>query len=273
VAVDNFTDAFAKLKRANEHMQTLGTLLPKEGFVPPTRTEYRPDEGLLVWVVEDGADLPSEIPLVLGDIVHNLRSSLDHAWWTLASRKLGRAPNEQEAPRLQFPIRKPNGGFDHNSRVKEVGPKAAAIARDAQPPAQWSPHELGTEFDYTPHPLGALRYLSNIDKHRQLHVAFHTMSSVDVSEPPFTVLSDCIIDPVHQANGTHVYLPGIDFQLSAGTDLVGLRVVPKGPQPSAHWPYVVNATVAIEPRWKVRPLVGSMFDDVAGVVASFSQLL
>lgn len=266
----DFKDAFAKLKRANEHMQTLGTLLPKEGFVPPTRTEYRPDEGLLVWVVEDGTDLPSEIPLVLGDIVHNLRSSLDHAWWTLASRELDRVPTEDEARFIQFPIRKPNRGFDHHSNVKWVGPKAAAIARNAQPPETWDPH---TALDYTPHPLGALRYLSNIDKHRQLHVTFHTMASVDVGEPPFTVLSDCIIDPVHQAEGTHVYLPGIDFQLSAGTDLVGLRVVPKGPRPSAHWPYVVNATVAIEPRWKVRPLVGSMFDGVAGVMACFSQLL
>lgn len=261
-------DAFAKLKRANEHMQSLRKILPTQSFALPTRTEYRPDEKMVVWVVDESADLSPQIPLILGDFVQNLRAGLDHAWWTLASRKLHRTPTEDEAPSIQFIIRKPGGGFDHGTNVRWVGGRAAAIARNAQPPATWDPATTETEV----HPLGALRYLSNVDKHRQLHVTFNTMESVDVRAPVEWSLTDCHLDPEHVAAGTQAYTPPVDPRLEVGSVLLGLRVVTTGPAPDAVLPFTAMATVGIEPGWKLRPLVGAMFDKVARIVADFADL-
>ena len=156
--------AFAKLARAEEHMNILYELVQEWGREKPytvpyednpekTQRSYRlrmeraPD--LLYW----GA--------YIGDVVHNLRSALDHIAWQCAGGH-GIAPDDTE-----FPIFLDEGKFRNASRpgglhkirgIKD--PVHRALIEAAQPHAPGN----GMENDY----LWILHEFDREDKHRVL---------------------------------------------------------------------------------------------------------
>ena len=99
--------------------------------------------------------------LVIGDIVHNLRSALDHLFWQLYCAHHGVPQDEWEAIKVQFPI--------------DDKPKTFAKRRkdrfDKIPDRQWTiiaraqPYE-GPDMDTVA--IKMIRDLSNRDKHRVL---------------------------------------------------------------------------------------------------------
>ena len=94
--------------------------------------------------------------LLIGDCVHNLRSSLDHLVWQLAG---GRGNTKTE-----FPIARDSKWYESNAPKKfpHVGPDARKIIKSFQP-CYRRPND--PEGD----PLWVLNDLANIDKHRLLH--------------------------------------------------------------------------------------------------------
>lgn len=113
--------------------------------------------------------------LVIGDIVQNLRSALDHLVYELAAAHTNLLTDKEERD-SQFPIigdesLKGDTGngpvvWKKNAlprQLKCISPSAQSIIEGLQP------YQLGTSFRN--HPLWRLVELSNIDKHRMLHVS------------------------------------------------------------------------------------------------------
>lgn len=100
------------------------------------------------------------LSLVLGDIVHNLRSILDHLAWVLVLVS-GNNPSDTH-PRTQFPLytdRLTDKGTLRDVTIHPgINDQARAIVEWAQPYTR--------SDDPTRHPLSILNELSNIDKHR-----------------------------------------------------------------------------------------------------------
>jgi hypothetical protein len=115
---------------------------------------------------------PLRLGVILGDVVHNLRSSLDHLMWQVTLLD-GGTPNRS----TQFPIASkseeqfeamadtqiPGLNEEHRAFVKKVQPY------DAEP-------EAGRV-----HLVGALADLSNTDKHRVLNTASSFMATEDIA--------------------------------------------------------------------------------------------
>lgn len=103
---------------------------------------------------------PNTFGPVLGDVVHNLRSSLDHIAWNLALLNLEEATQEPY-PFTAFPIIVEDGlsGTTKFDRLtQDVLPDAIPIIRDLQP------YHRGNDANL--HELAILDALWNSDKHR-----------------------------------------------------------------------------------------------------------
>jgi hypothetical protein len=165
-----------KIKQAHQHLQQLCN----------EATKWFQAEGNSSHIIEPDPDRPGyfllkatvgDIPaapfsLIIGDVVQNLRNGLDHLAYALASTFTKPLPDKL-ARASQFPI---VGDQDRNGKtgcgtrlfkdqslcIRGVDPKAQAILEGLQP------YKLGANF--RTHPLWTLQNLSNIDKHRLLHV-------------------------------------------------------------------------------------------------------
>lgn len=140
------------------------------------RIEADPDNpaGSLLKVSAD--DIPvAPCSLVIGDIVQNIRSSLDHMAYALATAYTNPFPQEF-ARKSQFPIfgdETEKGVPGHGSSmfrdnalptmIKCIDPRAQTFIEGVQP------YQMGANF--RDHPLWKLSHLVNTDKHRILHLS------------------------------------------------------------------------------------------------------
>jgi hypothetical protein len=116
--------------------------------------------------------LPDEVrkppwhwPLMIGDIVHSFRSSLNYLTWELAHLELRRRGKTRKPSRsTQFPIvRDPNRWTEvAAARLADVGDREQAIIEGFQP------YNAEDPADIDDHPLTWLNRLSNRDKHQTL---------------------------------------------------------------------------------------------------------
>jgi len=67
--------ALAKVERARSHLREIEGAL--HGYAG-TRSELHSAEGVLKFVIRVDQPLPADLPLMVGDCLHNLRSALDH---------------------------------------------------------------------------------------------------------------------------------------------------------------------------------------------------
>src|SRR5580704_15309143 len=94
-------DARAKLERARLHIADLNSqktsfLEAKPYGVTP---EYYTEKDMTVYFLDRFTPVPTSLPLIIGDAVHNLRSALDIAAWTAY-----RADNTDEGRHIYYPI-------------------------------------------------------------------------------------------------------------------------------------------------------------------------
>ncbi len=109
-----------------------------------------------VWTYTGATAIPpGEYAVRVGEIVHNLRSSLDHVVWQLVIGN-GQEPGSRNA----YPICATAGEYDERrqSRLHGVHQGAQEIIRRNEP---WWPSDHGFE-------LWSLHRMSNEDKHRHL---------------------------------------------------------------------------------------------------------
>jgi len=172
----------AKADRAKHHIDDLAAkvqefLAGSFGVVPEQGN--RPGE--TIYRVQMSKPIPIHFSTMIGDVLHNLRSALDCAACEMARRTIGRDLTEQEEHACEFPIRsKPSElrkFFQHCMRADLYGPQERQAIRAVQParlhdyltetgqiPAHKRTEEVAYDF------LTVLNRLSNIDKHRRLHV-------------------------------------------------------------------------------------------------------
>lgn len=121
------------------------------------------------WRVRPGS-VPESAPaaLLLGDIIQNWRSALDHQLWAITPEAV---KTSDQARGVQFPLHEKKR--DHRGWVKKwgdhYGPKVLEVVEAVQPY-----HAPTDQLDA----LAALKTLSNTDKHRMLNVV--NLVSVDI---------------------------------------------------------------------------------------------
>lgn len=127
----------------------------------------------------------------IGEVAHNLRSALDHLVWQLVILTTGRPP--ALPTKNQFPIFDSKEGF--NSRgvdqfLRCVRQDAVDLIRSEQP------YFTGEKRDS---PLWHLQELSNVDKHRTIHVVGALIQGYRFNMPP--TLEPCTIVDLEKISG------------------------------------------------------------------------
>lgn len=163
-----------KLRRAHEQLVALeelfGSFIERQEQVFTTEFERHEGKatGDCVFRISRIAEPPAVWGVLIGEAVHNLRSSLDHLAWALAHRPWRKT---------QFPMfMRAEDAWSREalSMVKGIPAKYVALMERAQPyNAKGPPVE---------HVLAVLNHLSNHDKHRLLHT---TILSIDTAAPEF----------------------------------------------------------------------------------------
>jgi hypothetical protein len=128
--------------------------------------------------------IPPRFSVIMGDALHNLRSSLDCAASEIGrryvDRTLGRALTEREEHDCEFPIygnpAELQGFFNSRNRPNLYGPQEREAICSVQPGwgyddqiRQGRTLAYGRDEEVNYHPLTLLNRLSNIDKHRRLN--------------------------------------------------------------------------------------------------------
>ena len=112
--------------------------------------------------VESVEDLPVEWSLIAGDVLTNLRASLDHLAYDLVGR--GATPHRRDEVRTQFPISRRKVDFKGyiKGRMPGIRPEHWTIIEGYQP------YKWGGARNR--HPFALLDTLVNGDKHKQLQL-------------------------------------------------------------------------------------------------------
>lgn len=164
-----FESAFLKVKRANHHVSDLRSSfnahIQRHTYI--LRPELNPN-GVLETYVEFSEGLPSDIPVITGDAVHNLRSALDHATWEL----IGLDGGKQNS----------NTSFPSSMRVTNQIEYEALCKRIETPRSDTK--EFFMSFAAYPGGRGdvfhRLHELNRIDKHRGLTLVARSTSIDDL---------------------------------------------------------------------------------------------
>lgn len=169
MAHPDLESARLKRDRAREHIENLKTEQERWGKAHPQpftwvlKEDVRPDRivGVIDWVDEP----PGYMSTVVGDIVQNLRSSLDHIAWQLVQHGTRVALKPREQQQVQFPIYSTLDEFNANRerRIPGVLGVHESIVR------RYQPYERGAALAAN-HPFAVLEGLSNTDKHRNIHL-------------------------------------------------------------------------------------------------------
>lgn len=213
----------AKADRALEHLEALHAL--SKGFEEPEKHEvsvkFEAEARCYVARVhfEDVVAPPMYLGVVLGDLVHNLRSALDQVAWQMARIE----HSEEELMKVRSSIHFPVCHGHRNELLAHpllsyVPADAIAVLDDAQPYNGVNGHDT--------HWLGVLNRLWNADKHRLVHPCFTLVDFGETSFEPRSIYVDDL-------GGTEVeiVLPP-DGAVKSGTEVARIRFR-DGPNPDA----------------------------------------
>ena len=209
-----------KIERAWEHRNALETeifpVLNAERDQIQMRAKLDPDSGYHVFCV---SVMPDEfllrVAVILGDIVHNLRSALDQLAYQLVLNHYGRPPTEKLRRKVQFPIEYERKRVIRSYTYSKVSPADRADIEWAQP--YYAPN-FPTRFRRVPklHTLATLHRFSNRDKHRMLNPLLVTT--------PFVTLKGGELDGVPYSAVDFQYTRLRTKQLKVGTEVMRCRL-------------------------------------------------
>jgi len=162
------TSILVKTKRAQKHLLDLEALALNSqkgiGGLPHAKGQRR------------GQSVPLRIVSIdvitgAGDVIHNLRSALDHLAWELAKWKTG----QPVKPRYCcFPIGR---DFDNYKVIRNGGAVAGMSSEAKKAINDLRPYKDGNE------PLWRIHHLDIVDKHRHLLVAGYQIRFTDTGLP------------------------------------------------------------------------------------------
>lgn len=246
----DLSECLAKVERAHEHRDTLQSIvtpfvlgnIASPGSFPEAdlvqlSAKLDPESGYHIFRV---ATTPDErllrVGVVLGDVVHNLRSALDYLFWALSCRYLGVAKTQRMYKQVQFPIEDGSQGLA-NKRVhfNKIPQSHWAIIDDAQPYQRPNPPNLA---------LGMLRDLSNRDKHQALnptllrpqltHFYDRTLAARATTDFVFPNAGRYALGGNHLEIGTEVVRVGLPEEVDAEVEMAGY-IAPDVLLPEGRW--------------------------------------
>lgn len=184
MGIADLTSAFAKLRRANEHLDALQAeigLVINQKITVTTPVEFRQDGRWHVVEVDFSAFIGDtrRWATIMGDVINNTRAALDHTVWQLVLRedkkpqKSNYFPLITERQKFLNEVEAPPKDRKKRSALYgiPIGGDAWTIIKNAQPYRRPEP-----ETD----PLALLRRFSNIDKHQALLVGHKFMKASDL---------------------------------------------------------------------------------------------
>jgi hypothetical protein len=210
-----FQTCHAKLGRAREHLASL--VSEQQEFLEArpfsVHGEFLADSGTYVFKVDEVADPPLRCSIIIGDVLQNTRSALDHLVWQLVLLN-DDTPGKQN----QFPICSTEKQYRSAAKkqLRGVGKQAEELI-DA-----FQPYRAGHDPDA--HPLARLRDLSNADKHKIVHTTFSWLGDPELIT---TVTFESNIDagPVHDQELL------LGQPLVPGATIAHATISPIGPNP------------------------------------------
>lgn len=167
-----FENSKLKIERASEQCddlcKSIESFTESENYVIEEIQDFQTGEKQAIFKVTK--EFPSEWPLIIGDIAHNLRSGLDHAIYELTVLESGTPMANTEFPVFEdeskYSAVKKNGLPTRNSglfKIRGIPDKAQEVIRGLQPFAFQQKRNEGNE------PIVAIVHeLNIIDKHRTL---------------------------------------------------------------------------------------------------------
>ena len=262
----DLASAWAKLERAKAHINALRAEIEKAGApdpeLIPLRREYDAKEGTVVTRLDRVIQIRDNWPLLVGDAVHDLRCALDHMMWQLATVYFGRQPTPTEAKQIQYPeVRKLKDITGHRL-LKYVQPADIERLKSFQPYRRLRKGEL--------HPLPKLIRLSNVDKHRRLHLLVVVPRSSPLTNR-IDAYRDCIPAPRLMPDGgyAHAQLIAPSRNPRAGDVILVAFVRPTGPNPDVEVDLRLLGFVGIGNLGPVVPMLDAMAKYVTGVLNAF----
>ncbi|MFD3927434.1 hypothetical protein [Streptomyces sp. NPDC058614] len=166
---------WAKVQHAEHHFDFLCKEISDFQASNPYRISVKREEKDQSWIFHLWDVKPPDPAwgLILGDLLHDARSALDHLIYQLAILNLGRSLNDNEAGRVQFPVEEDAQKFQRQEarRLKDLRAVDRARLEELQPynawdESIWGPHEMPGPPAPIPLYLNELTKLNNIDKHR-----------------------------------------------------------------------------------------------------------
>ncbi|SRR6266446_1672164 len=148
-----------KARRADEHFQSLEREMTNWAAKPYSLTEKTNFEEALYIVGIEITPTPEIIPMLFGDFVCNLRSSLDQLAWKLAHLRPVKTFTRTQERQINFPIFEVRNSTYEDRR--ELFPSTVAAIIDT-----FQPYLRGNAF--RDDPLWQLNELWNLDKHRTI---------------------------------------------------------------------------------------------------------
>jgi hypothetical protein len=154
-----------KLDRAADHISVLNNEIEEFRNAHPVTT-FAEFDGGHDYVVKVRVPQTPDVRwgVILGDVIHNLRSALDHAVWELVQRNVRagfrKTLSEAQESAIQYPICDTRKQFSDARVMPFLTTRQIAFSRKYQP-------YLGKWPEATP--LSQLAWLSNTDKHRIVH--------------------------------------------------------------------------------------------------------
>lgn len=164
-----------KIERAKQHLHDLDAAVAKFTAPHPFRIDMneidnRTGERIARVVVK--RQPPPILALIVGDLVHSLRTALDYAAWQLVDSNDGRPGRH-----TQYPISLTEEDFEKSGRRQLRGAAESAIRAVSLN----QPFRIATPKK---HPLWVLSDLDNRDKHRLLHVVGGVITRAGIGARP-----------------------------------------------------------------------------------------
>jgi hypothetical protein len=264
----------AKLDWAEKHLNALSEemrgFMEREGET--FTVEYDATENAHLVRVEEKREIPREWGLALGDVVHNIRSALDHLVYQLVGLAQAKAHTSHQFPIVDHPndwmgkvVDPPLQG--RRGQLDFIDPGLVAMIEALQPykPTTGLPR------------LTIIRRFSNTDKHRLIHGMRATLVRTPELTARMWVPSEI----------TNVSFPSPDTPIEHGTEIARFQYITDFvflPDEAGKPARLQNSQVDVNANFHLASLFGEpgsedtrtreftyALDDIRGIIASFDR--
>jgi hypothetical protein len=156
---------FDRLGRAEEHLEAIKCRLlrhyeaDKYRLTGEYQRQFDSPQGIIVTDPVTFPEIDPRLNTIIGELLHDLRSALDHLAWQLVLNAGGIPTDDTKFP-IEAPSTNPQGKQGNPGVAGGVSRNAKTLIASAQP------YKRGVR--YREHPLWLLHKLWNIDKHRHV---------------------------------------------------------------------------------------------------------